>query len=61
MYGCNEQSTSALCCAPTPTCGNGIVDAPEELCDDANLVEADECLNSCGWRIPANHGFPSCN
>ncbi len=61
MYGCNEQSTSALCCAPTPSCGNGVVEGPEELCDDGNLDETDECLDSCGWRLPGNHGFPVCS
>ncbi len=55
-YGCNEQSVSAICCAPTPTCGNGVVDSPEEECDDGNLVETDDCLNSCAWRVPAAHG-----
>ncbi len=60
MYGCNETHVSALCCAPSPTCGNGIVDAPEELCDDANAVETDECLNSCGWRLPSAHGLAPC-
>ena len=55
-FGCNETEVSALCCAPSPSCGNGIVDAPEELCDDANAVETDECLNSCAWRVPAAHG-----
>lgn len=54
MFGCNETSVSALCCAPTPTCGNGAIDAPEEQCDDGNASEVDACLNSCGLRIPAN-------
>src|SRR5262249_16176313 len=26
QYGCNEQFAMALCCAPTPSCGNGQVD-----------------------------------
>jgi cysteine-rich repeat protein len=60
-YGCNEQFVSALCCAPTPSCGDGVVNAPEELCDDANASEVDECLNSCGWRVPGNHGFGNCS
>ena len=60
-YGCNETNVSALCCAPTPTCGNGIVNGAEELCDDGNLSELDDCLNSCGWRLPGNHGQPNCN
>lgn len=58
MYGCNETNVHALCCAPTPTCGNGVVEGPEEQCDDANASELDECLNSCGWRLPGNHGQP---
>jgi cysteine-rich repeat protein len=59
-YGCNEPNLNMLCCAPTPSCGNGVVNAPEELCDDGNASEVDECLNSCGWRVPGNHGQPSC-
>ncbi len=54
-FGCNELSVQALCCAPDPLCGNGVVDAPEETCDDANADEGDECLNSCSWRVPADH------
>ena len=45
----------ALCCAPLPTCGNGMVDAGES-CDDANLDETDDCLNSCSFRVPAANG-----
>jgi cysteine-rich repeat protein len=59
-YGCNETYVSALCCAPTPTCGNGVVDAPEELCDDGNGSEVDACLNSCSWRMPGSQGLPNC-
>lgn len=55
-YGCNELSVSALCCAPTPTCGNGVVDSPEEQCDDGNTSETDACLNSCVWRVPTANG-----
>ncbi|TDG11390.1 midcut-by-XrtH protein [Seongchinamella unica] len=56
-YGCNEQSVQALCCFPSPTCGNGVVDSPEEQCDDGNADETDDCLNSCAWRVPGDHGF----
>lgn len=51
-FGCNEQEAYALCCAPTPSCGNGIVDSIEEECDDANFDESDACLNSCSLRQP---------
>ena len=51
-FGCTEQEVRALCCAPTPTCGNGVVDAPEETCDDMNADETDACLNSCALRMP---------
>lgn len=54
-YGCNEQAARALCCAPTPTCGNGVVDSVEEECDDANDDETDDCLSSCSWRVPTAH------
>ncbi|NUQ78275.1 MAG: hypothetical protein HUU21_32505 [Polyangiaceae bacterium] len=60
-YGCNEQSAMALCCAPAPACGNGVVDSAEEDCDDGNLDETDDCLNSCAWRLPAQHGYSGTN
>jgi cysteine-rich repeat protein len=61
-YGCNEQSAYALCCAPNPLCGNGVVDSVEEQCDDANTSDSDECLTNCTWRTPVAHGVtgPSC-
>ena len=52
-YGCNEQQHWALCCAPSPLCGNGVVDSPEETCDDGNDDETDACLNNCVLRTPA--------
>jgi cysteine-rich repeat protein len=55
-YGCNEKQVEALCCAPTPTCGNGMVDAPQEQCDDGNAVETDTCLNNCSYRVPSQNG-----
>jgi len=57
-FGCNEKQVQALCCAPSPLCGNGVVDAPEEECDDGNSDETDACLNSCSYRLPATNGFP---
>jgi len=30
-----------------PVCGDGIVDAPDEECDDANLDETDRCASTC--------------
>ncbi|MFT4622622.1 MAG: hypothetical protein ACI8PZ_001278 [Myxococcota bacterium] len=59
-YGCNEQSSKALCCAQDALCGNGIVDGPEELCDDGNDDEDDDCLKNCSWRVPGLHGFGGC-
>ncbi|EDM80217.1 hypothetical protein PPSIR1_36242 [Plesiocystis pacifica SIR-1] len=58
--GCNERHVKALCCAPTSTCGNGVVDSPEEQCDDGNDDETDECLSSCSWREPSAHVSSSC-
>ncbi|HLT34733.1 MAG TPA: DUF4215 domain-containing protein [Enhygromyxa sp.] len=52
IYGCNELSVEMLCCAPTPSCGNGVVDDVEEQCDDGNQAEDDACLNSCAPRLP---------
>jgi cysteine-rich repeat protein len=57
VFGCNELSAQTLCCAPTPTCGNGVVDGVEEECDDGNFDETDDCLNSCSWRVPTAHGI----
>lgn len=51
-YGCNETGSQALCCQPSPACGDGVV-GPNERCDDANADESDACLNSCDWRVPA--------
>jgi cysteine-rich repeat protein len=51
-YGCNELTVQALCCAPTGTCGNGMVEGVEEACDDGNQVETDACLNNCTLRSP---------
>ena len=60
-YGCNEQIAFALCCAPNPLCGNGRVDSPEEECDDGNTNDADDCLRSCTWRLPTEHGLRGTN
>merc|ERR1712013_77314 len=49
-YGCNEKWLSALCCS-NPTCGDGVVQAPLEECDDANSSNDDDCLNSCSFRV----------
>ncbi|HVI02865.1 MAG TPA: DUF4215 domain-containing protein [Enhygromyxa sp.] len=51
-YGCNELAVQVLCCAPTPSCGNGVVDDGEEQCDDGNQLENDGCLDSCALRFP---------
>ncbi|HEY8379225.1 MAG TPA: hypothetical protein VIK91_22180, partial [Nannocystis sp.] len=56
-YGCNELHVQALCCAPNPKCGNGVVDDVEEECDDGNNIETDDCLNTCTWRVPRAHGL----
>ena len=60
-YGCNEQEAYALCCAPMASCGNGVVDGPEEQCDDGNASDADDCLSTCTWRVPTDHGFSGTN
>ncbi len=50
-FGCNELVNSALCCAPLPSCGNGVVDDPQEVCDDGNNNNEDACLNNCYPRF----------
>ncbi len=59
-FGCNELAAMPVCCAPNPPCGNGVVDAPEEECDDGNLDETDTCLNSCSFRQPSANGVGGC-
>merc|ERR1719233_2462350 len=49
-YGCNEKWLSALCCS-NPTCGDGVVQAPLEECEDGNKSDDDDCLNSCSYRF----------
>lgn len=48
--GCNETMHAALCCAPLPSCGNGVVDDPLEECDDGNTDDLDACSNACANR-----------
>ena len=59
-YGCNEKTHWALCCAPLPSCGNGVVDSPQETCDDGNDDETDACLNNCSLRVPGNGAGLGC-
>jgi len=56
-FGCDEKNNYALCCAPLATCGNGVVDHPEEQCDDGNNSDSDDCLNDCITRLaPGKQG-----
>ncbi len=56
--GCDFMGHYALCCAPSHLCGNGIVDGPDEECDDGNQVNTDACLNSC--MATKNPDLPGC-
>lgn len=47
LLGCDDKNNHALCCAPLLTCGNGVVDHPEEQCDDGNKSDGDACLANC--------------
>ena len=54
LYGgrsCNEKHVTALCCSANPKCGDGVVQAPLEECDDGNSSNNDDCLNSCTFRV----------
>ena len=51
-YGCNEQTTIAICCIDNPTCGNGVIDALE-TCDDGNKVSGDGCDSNCMPTTPS--------
>jgi len=42
-------------------CGNGAINAPEEECDDGNLIETDNCLNNCSFRNPSANRLANCN
>ena len=48
---CNHKEAIALCCSRNPGCGDGVVEAPLEECDDGNTNNEDQCLNSCVFRI----------
>ena len=50
-YGCDQKGAIALCCSHNPKCGNGLVEAPMEECDDGNNNNEDQCLNSCTFRV----------
>jgi len=47
---CDSKHLSALCCSALSTCGDGVVQAPLEECDDGNKDNKDECFNSCSFR-----------
>jgi len=59
-WDCDEKSSSALCCAPSTTCGDGLVQEEEEDCDDGNEDQMDECLDTCTWKFPRKHGLSGC-
>lgn len=40
-----------------PRCGDGLVNQPDEECDDANQVEADACTNVCKVPCPPGGKF----
>jgi len=49
-YDCSKKYLTALCCSALSTCGDGVVQAPLEVCDDGNKENNDECFNSCSLR-----------
>jgi len=48
---CNKKQFSALCCSALATCGDGVVQAPLEECDDGNKDNYDLCLNTCSLML----------
>jgi len=56
QYGCADKQTTALCCSDSSECGDGVTQEPLEECDDGNNDDADDCLTSCTWRVPNEHG-----
>jgi cysteine-rich repeat protein len=38
-----NRSFNVLC----PTCGNGVLETPDEVCDDGNIVPGDGCSENC--------------
>ncbi|MCA9715018.1 MAG: DUF4215 domain-containing protein [Myxococcales bacterium] len=45
-----ETGSESATTSTEPDCGNGIVEAGEE-CDDGNIDQHDDCLNSCMWAF----------
>ena len=37
----------SLTCHLIPACGDGVIDAPLEQCDDGNSIDTDACTNAC--------------
>jgi cysteine-rich repeat protein len=37
----------ALCCLPTGSCGDGMINSAEEECDDGNMSDGDNCFTTC--------------
>jgi cysteine-rich repeat protein len=42
-----ERCVSRVCTHPVPVCGNGTLEAPDEACDDGNVVAGDGCGADC--------------
>jgi len=40
-----------------PTCGDGVLDVPEEECDDGDGIDSNECSNSCTLNADCNSHF----
>jgi len=46
----SSSSSSVFSSIPASNCGNGMVDAPAENCDDGNAVSGDGCSNICRFE-----------
>ena len=56
----NANAVGAPCRADcgAPRCGDGILDAPQELCDDGNRLQGDGCDRYCRVEIPTKERPP---
>jgi len=61
LNGTPNASCDASCRLQVPaSCGDGVVDAPFEVCDDGNLDACDECNDRC-VEVACGNGVPECD
>jgi cysteine-rich repeat protein len=48
--GGNACNGATTCVTPAAVCGDKLVTAPQEECDDGNTADGDGCSHSCAWE-----------